>query len=67
MWFFFNLCKWNNLNIKYNKKHGFDKSKKDIYEYQNILLKNENEKLNKMVNYLEKKLLSYEIWVHYLF
>ena len=50
----------NNFNIIYNKKHGFDKPKKDIYEYQNILLKNENEKLNKMVNYLEKKLLSYE-------
>ena len=47
-------------NKVYNKKHGFDKSKKDIYEYQNIILKEENEKLNQMVNHLQKKLLSYE-------
>ena len=50
----------NNFNIIYNKNDGFDKSQKDIYEYQNILLKDENLKLNKRVNYLEKKLFSYE-------
>ena len=47
-------------NKVYNKKHGFDKSKKDLYEYKNIILKDENEKLSKMVDYLQKKILLYE-------
>ena len=50
----------NKYNIIYNKKFGFDQPKKYNYEYQNILLKNENEKLNKRVNYLEKKLMACE-------
>ena len=47
-------------NKIYNKKHGFDKSKKEINEYQNMILKEENEKLNKMVDYLQKKVFYYE-------
>ena len=50
----------NKYNIIYNKKFGFDQPKKYNYEYQNILLKNENEKLNKRVNNLEKKLMACE-------
>ena len=33
---------------------------KNYRQYQNIVLKNENEKLNRMIHYLKKKLLSYE-------
>lgn len=35
-------------------------SKKELYDYQNMMLKEENEKLKKMVNLLEKKIISFE-------
>lgn len=49
----------NNYREVYSKKYG-DKPREQLCEYQNIVLKNENEKLNRMIHYLKKKLLSYE-------
>ena len=50
----------NNHNSIYNQKYGFDGEKKDIFEYQNLLLKDENKKLVRTVKYLEKKLFLYK-------
>ena len=50
----------DNLNNIYNQNYGFGGPNDEIYEYQNILLKDENEKLVRMVKYLEKKLLYYQ-------
>lgn len=49
----------NNYREVYSKKYE-DKPRKELCEYQNIVLKNENEKLNQIIHYLKKKLLSYE-------
>ena len=50
-----------NENQLYNKRYIYDVSNNNKYDYQNIImLKEENEKLSKMVNYLKKKIYLYE-------
>ena len=50
-----------NENKLYNKRYIYDISKNNKYDHQNIImLKEENEKLSKMVNYLKKKIYLYE-------
>ena len=50
----------NNFKEIYSSKYGFNNSKKAEWEFQNILLKDENEKLNRMIQYLKQKLQLYE-------
>ena len=49
--FFINGIKDKEIN---NKKYNYNKAKRELYEYQNKILKDENAKLNKMVILLEK-------------
>ena len=55
--FFVNADFFDNI---YNKRYGFSGGKEDLYEYENLILKDENEKLVRMVKYLEKKLLYFQ-------
>ena len=50
----------NNDNKIYNNNYVFDISNNNKYDYENLVLKEENEKLNKLVNYLKKKISLYE-------
>ena len=50
----------NNENKRYNNNYIYDISKNNKYDYDNILLKEENDKLHKLVNYLKKKISLYE-------
>ena len=54
------LVDGNNENEIYNNNDIYDIPPNYNYDYENIVLKEENEKLNKMVNYLKKKISFYE-------
>jgi hypothetical protein len=50
----------NNFKELYRKNYRYNKSKKEEWEFQNFLLKEKNQKLIKMIQYLKQKLYLYE-------
>ena len=59
----FFIIGYKNKDIKY-KKYDFDNPQRELYQYQN-LIKDEDNKFNNMVTYLENKFLSKEPVLRY--